>query len=296
MAALLIAKYSDFIEKFMMNNKISDWEIFVVSYDIGATIKMTDISEDSPMAYGDCINYVSKYENVEFLTSLRPTYNSLEIGYGDKDTFEEMYYSRLIDKNPFTDICCISDLILNENANTLILFNGVEYVTGVGQILSDFFEEEFKINAFLLDDIDRLCENFGTSNYDIIKEQFGYNIPESFDGTNPSVIWEQITDDIDDAKKTLEAQKIIVQDLNTKAGMNDSIESIFFNKFTETLEEKLEYILNQKDIKVIKELCKQKGISVNRNNTKEFLVKKIIREIKKNSSEKIIDYEFLDEK
>ena len=128
---------------------------------------------------------------------------------------------------------------------------------------------------------------YGKPDYNAIKDSLDFDIPDTFDGKNIEVIMEHFTDDMDEVKKNLEAQKVIAANTGASPGEENDLTSVFFNRFTEDLEDKVREILEKKDIEVIKELCRQKKIRIGHNPSKDFLIDKIMFNIKKDTAREV---------
>lgn len=288
MASLLFINFDDLVTEFAKDHDLSKWEILVVSREITGSLKQGS-SEYYGIAMADSIKYESKYDNIEFVDSLRPQpdreglYSSGEY----RRRFIEKYESKLIGNVPFTDACCIIDMIVNENCDVMIVMSQFESEGGIDDILRDFLMEQFGVYGYNYSDLKTIMDNYGKPNFNAIKKNLGVDIPDTFTGKNIEVIIEHFTDNLDEVKKNLEAQKIIAANIGSTAGEENDITSVFFNRFTEDLEDKVKEILEKKDIEYIKELCRQKKIRIGHNPSKEFLIDKIMFNMKKDAAREV---------
>lgn len=285
MSALVFISFGDLLTDFAKDHDLYEWEILVSSSEISGSLQMRT---DSFGIMGG-IHYESKYDNIEFIDSLKPTPSSMESAFGggpsSRKRFEEMYTSQLLSSDAMVDICCIVDMMLEENANILIVISDFECSARTHHVLRDFIEEEFGIIGYIYSDLKNLSDNYATSGYEKILNTSSIDVPDTFTGRNFEVITSNnITDTVGAIKENLEAQKIIAANLAASPGEEESLTSIFFNKFTETLEDKIKERLESKDIDLIKELCRQKKIRITPNATKESLIDKLMYSIKKDTA------------
>lgn len=285
MSALVFIGFSDLLTDFAKDHDLYDWEILVSSAEISGSLQMR--TDSSGITGG--IHYESKYDNIEFIDSLKPTPSSMESAFGrgpsNRKKFEEMYISQLLSSDAMVDICCIVDMMLEEDANVLIVTSDFECSARTHHVLRDFIEEEFGIIGYIYSDLKNLSDNYGTSGYEKILNTSSIDVPDTFTGRNFEVITSNnMTDSVEVIKEILEAQKIIAANLAASPGEEESLTSIFFNKFTETLEDKIKERLESKDIDLIKELCRQKKIRIIPNATKESLIDKLMYSIKKDTA------------
>jgi hypothetical protein len=167
-----------------------------------------------------------------------------------------------------------------------------EHSAHIPNILRDFIEEEFKIRGYIYSDLKVLSDNYGSSKYGKIVESLKFDVPDTFTGRNFDAITKNFVvpnETLESVKENLEAQKIIAANMNARPEDEDNLESIFFNRLTEDIEDKVRAILENKPIEMIKELCRQKKIRISPGASKEFLVDKLMRNIVKEST-RVIEY------
>ena len=291
MASLMFIDIETLVTDYAKDHDLAKWEILIVSREIVGTLALRSSS-----SYGITtdVEFESKYENIEFVPSLRPTPSMLETLFDGNgaSSFIELYKNRLIDSEPFIDICCIADMIINSDLNVMIVMSDYELKSHIAEVLREFIEEEFGIYGFMYSDLKRLEIYLGEPSYDKIVESMPFDVPDTFTGRNFEVITCQFnTDEIDKLRENLELQKAVASNINAKAGEEDDLTSIFFNKITETLEEKVREILNKKSLEMIRELCRKKEIRVSPSATKESLIDRIMANMKLGSTREVEYYD-----
>lgn len=294
MSSLLFVNIEDLMLDFAKDNKLHDWIIIVVSEDIVASLKTRTVN------YGiqTGIEYESKFDNIEFVPSLMPVSRLMEgIFDGRQDQkkrmqFIEEYTSQLLDANAFTDLCCIADMIINDNTDVMIVTTRTETsMNDFTEVLRDFIIDEFKIVGYHYTELMKLSKYIDdTTKYNSILLSLPFDVPETFTGRNfHTIIDNCILGDIDEVKEHLEVQKSLAANMSAKPGTENNLESIFFNRFTEDLEDKLRELLLKKDEDYLKNICRNKGIRIVPHSTKNLLVDKIMHSIKIDSSRRV-DY------
>lgn len=279
MASLMFISLEDLIMDFAKDHDLKKYEILIASHEIVGSL--TSRSTTGGISTG--IKYESKYDNIEFIDSIRPTPSVMEFAYGpnNQDRYIEMYYNQLIGSDAYMDICCIVDMLLTNDCNVLIVTSAFEVSARVHDMLSNFFLDEFGIIGYIYRDLKRISENYGTDKYDKVVKSTEYYVPETFTGRNFEVITSHFTEDVEGAKRVLEAQKVIAANMDASPGSESDITSVFVNKFTEDLESKMRDLLESKDDRMIKELCRQKHIRIAPGASKELLIDRIMHTIKK---------------
>lgn len=285
MGSLMFISFDDLLIDFAKDHDLHEWIILVSSHEICGSLTL----RASYSGVSTAIQFESKYDNIEFVNSLRPTPTAMEHAYGaDNRTFVELYTSQLINSEPYADLCSVVDMIVNDDCNVMIVMAAFEFSAHIPDILRDFIEDEFGVIGYLYSDLKRLSKYHDTDMYKKIVSTSSFEVPDSFTGRNFEVIMaNKYTDDVDEIRKNLEAQKVIASDMVAKPGEENDLGSIFFNKFTETLEDKVKEILDNKDIEMIKELCRKKKIRIAPNSTKEFLVDKLMHNIRKDAAREV---------
>lgn len=141
--------------------------------------------------------------------------------------------------------------------------------------------DEFEIRGYLYDNLLRLSTNYDNkSMYEKIVKNLDFPVPDEFTGRNFDVILENYTDNIEEVKEKLELQKVIAANMVADPGEENDITAIFFNRFTEDLQHKLKELLLKRSDTEIKDLCRTRKIRIAPNATKEFLVDKILHDMK----------------
>lgn len=278
MGALMFISFDDLVTDFAKDQDLHQWMIIIASHEIAGSLKTR--SAISGISTG--IQYESKYDNIEFVNSLRPTPSTMEHAYSaDKDTFIEMYNSHLLGSEPFMDICCIADMIVNSDCKVMIVMASYECAGKIPYFLKNFIEDEFGITGYLYDDLMRLTKSYSNKPlYKKVVDSIGFRVPEEFTGRNFDVILEHYCDNVEDVKEHLELQKVLAANMVADPGEENDLTSIFFNRFTEDLQQKLRELLLKRSESEIKDLCRTKKIRIAPNSTKEFLVDKILHSMK----------------
>lgn len=281
MAQLVFISFTDLMTDFAKDHDLHEWEILISSSEIFGSLQMrTAISGITGQ-----VKYSSKYDNIEFVDSLRPSPSALESAYGiTRNRFVELYQGQLLGSDAMMDLCCIVDMMINEDCSIMIVMSDFESNTSrIPEVLRQFIEDEFGVIGYLYSDLKNLSDNYGTKNYEAICRTSSLEIPDTFTGRNFEVITTHIVDDMEEVRKNLEAQKVIAANMSADPGEENDLSNIFFNKFTETLEEKIRENLEKKDLELIKELCRQKKIRIVPGASKEFLIDKLMFHMKKTS-------------
>lgn len=287
MGALLFISFEELMKDFARDNDLHDWIIIVASHEIGASLKVR--SEIAGIGTG--IQYESKYDNIEFVNSLRPTASVMEHISGNKETFISMYTSQLIGAEPFMDLCCIADMVVNSDCKVMIVMAAYEAAVNIPMFLKEFIEDEFGIRGYVYKDLLRLTEHYSNKSlYKKIVDTSDFPVPEEFTGRNFDVIITNYCDNYDEVKEKLELQKIVAAGMCATPGEENDLTSIFFNKFTESLKEKLTELLLKRSDSDIKDLCRNYKIRIAPNSTKEFLVEKILHAMKVDVA-RVVEYQ-----
>lgn len=278
MGALMFISFDDLVTDFAKDNDLHQWMIVVASHEIAGSLKM----RSSIAGVSTNIQYESKYDNIEFVSSIRPTPSIMEHAYGyDNESFIEMYNSHLLGSEPFMDLCCIVDMIVNQDCKVMIVMASYECAAKIPYFLNQFIEDEFGIHGYLYEDLLRLSKHYDNKTmYEKIVKSMDFPVSEEFTGRNFDVITENFTDNIDEVKEKLELQKTIAASMVADPGEENDITSIFFNRFTEDLQHKLRELLLNRSEKDIKDLCRLRKIRIAPNSSKEYLVDKILHDMK----------------
>lgn len=277
MGALLFISFDDLMMDFAKDNDLHEWMILVASHEIGGSLRLR-----SELFNGDMgIRYESKYDNIEFVNSIRPSATVMEHMSGDKGTFMSLYTSHLISAEPFMDLCSIVDMIVTSDCKVMIVMAGYECATNIPAFLKEFIEDEFDIKGYLYKDLLRLSENYSNKAlYQKIVNTTDFYVPETFTGRNFDVIITNYCDDIEAVKEKLELQKVVASGMNADPGEENDLKSIFFNRFTESLRDKLKSLLLKRTDNDIRDMCRTYRVRISPNSTKDLLVEKLLHAMK----------------
>ena len=221
-----------------MNFKLGDCFMLIVSRDIIS--KIGEKSRD----FTDTNEFQSRYENVEFLSTLLPKAELIEfVGTTGIDHFAEQYIESLQAEYPMSDIISICDCVANRGKPVFVVFSNSDMTIGYPDVLMDFIHTEFGINIYKASD---LVNKPADIIYDI------GNI-----------------DEIRLAIKEHVNQFLIQYDLDT-----------FFNTLTDDMEKAYRDILSKHTEDELRALAKERYIFVSRRHTKEQIIEKIIEDIK----------------
>lgn len=273
--------------EFARYNDLHDYQIIVASHEIVGSLKVRGVV--SGVTSG--ITYQSKYDNIEFVDSLRPTGTAMEQCYaGNKERFIELYESHLNSVEPFVDLCAVVDMIVNSECDLLIVMASYEFAGSIPSYLRNFIKDSFHVQGYIYDELKRLSTYYNDKSvYEKIVKSLPFEVPEEFDGTDFKVLIHNIGD-IDEIKENLEAQKQIAATMAADPGEENDIKSIFFNRFTEELEDKVRELLMKRSDDDIKDMCRAKRIRILPGSTKEQLVAKIMKDMRI-SAKRAVTYE-----
>lgn len=287
--SLLLIDFDDLMMKFARRNDLADFSILIASSDIIGSKCMRATNKD----YGT-YEYKSKYDNIEFVDTIRPTSRIMSFCEPDNLHFAEAYEQQLLDAEPFNDICAIVDMVVNQGCNVIIVMAAYEVMGNTLGLLQLFLEEQFYLRAYTFDSLERLALTFDNKPlYRKVVASLDFPVPEEFDGSDFTCILQNIGDR-KKIKEQLEFQKGIAAELRANANDDeDALINIYFNRFTESLEDKVREALLKRDIEAIKEICRTRKIRIGINATKESLVDRILQSMRLTSN-RIIRYEHED--
>lgn len=221
-----------------MHFKLGDCFMLIVSRDI-----ITSVGAKS-RDFTDMNEFQSRYENVEFLTTLLPRAELIEfLGSSGTDQFIESYVTSLQAEYPMADIISICECVANRGMSIFMVFSNSDMQTGYPGILKDYIEEEFGLKGYTVQDL-------ADKSPDII-----YNIG-----------------DIDEIRKNIKShidQYLIQYDRET-----------FFNSLTDDMEKAYKDTLSKHTEEELRALAKERSIFISRRYTKEQIIDKIIDDIK----------------
>lgn len=237
MGSLLFISISDFFSKYLKENPeidISKYEIVVISKDIVA---------DQRLKSGNTVTYESRYKNIGFAMELFPNPNVLEFYHGGTfDNFRLQYLSQLDSTRASTALCCIADLVVNDDLNVVLLCSGSEYLIQYMDILQEKLYEMFHLNAWSYDQY--------LENKECLKD---YGNKE-------------------DILKRLEFHLKQLELIEEK--MDE-----FFNRFTDDMVEKYREILMSKSVDELYKYALKKDIHVNKHKPKDLIVDHILQKV-----------------
>ena len=274
---LLFITFDDLLMSYAKHHDLADYSILVVSNEISGSLKVR--SAMAGVSTG--IAYESKYENIEFVPSLKPTPNALEYLYsGNQSTrFAEMYENHLISAEPFIDLCSVVDMVVNSDCKVIVTMASYEFAGKIPWYLREFIEDEFGLHGYVYPDTERLIKHRDDKKtYEKILATIDFDVPDDFDGIHLEPILQNYGD-VEAIKEKLELQKVVAASLNSRVE-DDDLKSVFFNRFTEDLESKVREILMSRTETNIKDVCRTKRIRISPSATKESLVEKILHEMR----------------
>jgi hypothetical protein len=285
--SLMFISFDDLIMEFARYNDLGDYSILIASHEIAGSLKTRSVI--TGVSTG--ITYSSKYDNIEFVDSLRPTPSIMEYLYGgNRERFVEHYESHLLSSEPFTDICAIVDMVVNLGVDVLIVMASYEDAAQIPACLRDFIYDQFGLLGYVYGDLSRLVKYYDDKpTYEKIVKTIEFEVPEEFNGKNVRCIVDNIGD-VEAIREKLVLQEQVAATISADPGKENDIVSIFFNRFTEDLEDKVKDLLLQRDLEDIKDICRDKRIRILPGATKDSLVEKILHEMRLNSR-RVVEYE-----
>lgn len=288
--SLLLISFDDLIMKFAKGNDLANYSILIASHEISGSLHIkTSLRQIRGVANG--IKYQSKYDNIEFVDSLRPTATNMEYCYADQNKFADLYRSQLLDIEPLRDLCAIVDMIVNNNCDVIIVMAAYETAGNVLEHLQMFIQDEFFLRGYTFKELERLSSSFHNKElYQKVLKSINFEVPEDFDGED----FEVILKNYGDRQKIidqLEVQKNIVTQMLAGIGEDpEALENIYYNRITEQMEDALRETLLRRSLEDLKEMCRMKKIRIGLNATPEQLVEKILSSMKL-TSKRIVEYE-----
>lgn len=280
---LLFVNIHDLFYSFAKDHDLNDYFILVSSNDIVASIQ--ERVKISGISTG--ITYKSKYDNVEFVDTLRPTHSIIEYATRNLDVFAERYRSQLSSGEAFLDICSIMDMVVTSKQDVIITYSVPDEQILWPHIIREFIEDEFRLTGYLYTDIQKLNDYYSTtgntSKWMVHPPKFYYfDIPMEYNGDFTTIL---NSGDVEEIKAILDMQKPVAVNMvsNELNGDDDLLSEMFYNKYTETMESRLREVLSTKDQHDLARLAKMYGERANSRNTKEEVIDKIINGIRRKS-------------
>lgn len=284
--SLVLITFDDLLMKFAKTNDLGEYEIIVASHEIAGSLTLRQSIAGMPTAS----QYESKYDNIEFVPSLRPCVSAMEHAFGQsRETYIEIYNSQLLDVEPLTDLCCIIDMIVNQGIDCLLVVSQYEQAARMFDYLGAFIKDMFLLESYQFTDLDALVETYGTPLYEKTRVSVPFDVPDKFDGIHLDCIVKNIGD-VSAIKEKLELEKTIAASMQARPGEEESFKDLFFNRFTETLEDKVREQLQKRTMDDVKNICRDRGLRISPSATKEMLIDNIIHSIKLYTA-KCVDYE-----
>lgn len=235
MGYIVYATINDFFGEYLKDSgkEFSNYELVVISRDIVGDF----VRKNSTTAQTE---YISKYKNVDFLMDLFPDPSVLEFYTGSThDSFVSAYRGQLMQDKNLYDLCCLVDLVVNDDKNIFLLCSNSEYLMGFMDVLNGVIQEQFKMKIFA---------------YAEFK-------------TDPECV--TTMGDIDEIRVTL-AYQLDVHDFM------DDVTGEFFNTLYSNMEETYRKVLMDKTPEELTKLALKKGIYVNKRKPKEQIVNHIM--------------------
>lgn len=275
--SLIFINFDDLIMKFARYNDLADYSILIASHELSGSLKTKGVM--SGVSTG--ISYASKYDNIEFVDSLRPTAQTMEYCYGgDKQRFIEMFNSHLLSVEPFTDLCAVVDMVVNLGEKVLIVMASYEAVAGILDYIRDFILSEFGLHGYMYDELERLITYYNDKpKYEKIVKSLPFGVSDEFDGENIDCIVNNIGN-VDEIRERLVLQEQTAAAMAADPGTENDFLSVFFNRFTEDMEDKVKELLMKRSEDDIKDVCRSKGIRIVPGTSKKVLVDKILHELR----------------
>ena len=234
MASLMFMSFTDFITKFAKDHEINKYELIIISKDL-----VTSIQRRIPET--NSTTYESKYQNIDFASNLYPLTSVMEFSYSSsKERFAEAYINQLDNSENFQDLCCIADLIVNDNKDVILLCSNIEYQQGFMQILSEHMFNMFRLESYSYEEFLEKDGIIEIGNKDEIKTYLDHKL---------GVL------------------------------LGDDVVDYFFNRFTDDMEEQYKNLLMKKSIDDLVKLGNMKGIYVNKRKPKEEIVDHIFNSL-----------------
>lgn len=246
MGYIVYATINDFFGEYLRDagQKLDNYEIIVVSKDIVSDLRRNNSKTAQ-------VEYMSKYKNVDFLMNLFPDPSVMEFYTGSTtESFISAYRGQLTNQDGnMYDLCCLVDLVVNDDKNLFLLCSNSEYLTGFMEVLDGVFQEQFKMKVF----------------------------PYAEFKADPDCV--KKIGDLDEIRVTL-AYQLDVHDFI------DDVTGDFFNCLYSDMEETYRKVLMSKTPEELSKLAMKKGIYVNKRKPKETIVNHIIDKLLSSDSER----------
>ncbi len=287
--SIIMISFDDLVMEFARFNDLANYSILIASREISGSLKTRDMISGIDTG----IHYESKYDNIEFVDTLVPPAKAMEYLYDarQRDAFVTMYNSHLLGAEPLSDLCAVVDMAVNEGCDILIVFAAYECSGRIPEYLQIFIEDQFGFKSFVYSDVRKLVTLYEDDRkmFDKFVRTLEIEVPDEFDGHNFECVIRNYGD-INEIQDKLRAQEEVAAMINKSPGENEDIKSVFYNRFTESLEDKvIELLLNRSDDD-IKDMCRARNIRIVPGSSKEMLVDKILHDMRL-SSQRRVEYE-----
>lgn len=220
-----------------MDFKLGDCYILVVSRDITTSIGIRNKN------YTNMNEWQSKYENVEFITSLIPSAQDVEyLGTSGMDIFLDSYTKMLQGRVPMSDVISICDCVVNRNIPVFIIVSTGDLRQEFPLVLRDYIQDEFGLRGTMMTDVE------------------SKGIETIYDIGNVEEIKASIAEHIDVYRKQHDTE-------------------YFFNTLTDDMQKAYREMLSQHSETELRELAKERHLFVSRRYTKDDIIEKIIDDI-----------------
>ena len=238
MGYIVYATINDFFGEYLKESgqKLENYEIVVISKDIVGDLTRKNSTTSQT-------EYISKYKNVDFLMNLYPDPAVMEFYTGStRDSFISAYRGQLTRGGNLYDLCCLVDLVVNDDKKIFLLCVNSEYLTGFFEIMDGVLQDQFKMKMYSYAEFkaDRECVN-DIGNIDEIKVTLAYQL------------------DVND--------------------LIDDVTGEFFNSLYSDMESTYRKVLMDKSVDDLVKLALKKGIYVNKRKPKETIVDHIMAKL-----------------
>lgn len=236
MAYCMYTTIIDFFGSYIKEHKdkLGKYQIIVVSRDITADLASKEYTDTK---------YSSRYKNIDFSYSLFPIPAVMEYSYdSNKDTFREGYFNQLSGKKAMYDLCCIVDLLVNDDCNVILLNSKVEYRNGMFDLLEEFMYSQFHLKMHSFDEFmedNSVLDDLGN---------------------------------VDEIKKLLDFQI-------KQCGLEDDVVGGLFNKLYDDMTDTYRQVLMDKSKDELFKIGSKNGLYINKRKPKEYIVEHIMQKI-----------------
>ena len=232
--------FNDFLvrnSKGELDFKLGECFLLVVSRDIVTSVGM------KTREFMNTSEYQSRYDNVEFLTTLLPGPQLMEYERSNGvDYFAEQYVNQIQAKKPMSDIISICDCVVNRGIPVIIIVSSADMMTAFPTILRDYIRDEFGLIGYTIDDLNA-----------------------------------KSADIIYDIGNVEEIKKSVAEHMDMYLKQHDS--EYFFNTLTDDMEKAYRDMLSSHTEDELRALAKERSVFVSRRFGKEEIINAIIEDI-----------------